>query len=105
MTAPVAGRYLIMATVRWDANADGRRILALELNHSPSRTIARNNVSAVLDERAAFTPEQTVQVVYKLNAGDYVEVFANQDSGGDLGLQVSAAANVLSTFSMQWIAP
>ena len=46
-----------------------------------------------------------MQVVYKLNAGDYVEVFANQDSGGDLGLQVSAAANVLPTFTMQWIAP
>jgi hypothetical protein len=103
MTAPIAGRYLIMATVRWSPNNVGRRILALELNHSVA-TIARNSVSPY-STTGTFAPEQTVQVVYKLNAGDYVEVFANQDSGGDLGLQVSAAANVLPTFTMQWIAP
>ena len=86
MTAPVAGRYLITASVRWDSNANGRRALALELNGTAAQ-IARSNVSAYLQGGAAFNPEQTVQTIYKLNAGDYVEVWAYQDSGGSLDLQ------------------
>ena len=46
-----------------------------------------------------------MQTIYKLNAGDYVEVFANQDSGGDLSIQTAAGVNVVPTFSMQWLAP
>ena len=46
-----------------------------------------------------------MQTIYKLNAGDYIEVFANQDSGGDLSIQASTAVNVVPTFSMQWLAP
>jgi hypothetical protein len=102
MTAPVAGRYLITATVRWASNAVGRRALALELNGTAAQ-IARSNVSPFLQGGAAFNPEQTVETVYKLNAGDYVEVWAYQNSGGPLDLQTTVDNGV--TYSMQWLAP
>lgn len=52
---------------------------------------------------AAFNPEQTTEAVYKLNAGDYVEVWAYQDSGGALTLLTNVDNGV--TFSMEWLAP
>jgi hypothetical protein len=102
MTAPVAGRYLIIATMRWESNAGGRRTVALEVNGTAAQ-IARSNVSPFLNGGAAFNPEQTAQAVYKLNAGDYVEVWAYQDSGSALTLLTGVDNGV--TFSMEWIAP
>ncbi len=106
MTAPVAGRYMIIASARWDSDVDGRRTIALALNGGvgpAGAQIARTNVSPLLNGGAAFTPEQTAMTVYKLNAGDYVEVWAYQNSGAPLAL-LSAVDNGI-TFSMQWIAP
>jgi hypothetical protein len=103
MTAPIAGRYLIVATARWQNNDQGRRTIALEVNGTAAQ-IARSNVSAYFQGGAnPLQPEQTAQAVYKLNAGDYVEVWAYQDSGGALNL-LSAIDNGV-TFSMQWLAP
>jgi hypothetical protein len=102
MTATVAGRYLITASVRWASNSAGRRALALEVNGTAAQ-IARSNVSPFLQAGAAFNPEQTVETVYQLKAGDYVEVWAFQNSGGPLGLQSPVDNGI--TFSMVWIAP
>jgi hypothetical protein len=102
MTAPVAGRYLITASVRWASNSAGRRALALELNGTAAQ-IARSNVSPYLQGAAAFNPEQTVGSVYQLKAGDYVEVWAYQNSGAPLDLQSTVDNGI--TFSMVWIAP
>jgi hypothetical protein len=102
LTAPVAGRYLISASVRWNPHANGRRTLAVELNGTVAQ-IARSNVSANWATTASFSPEQTAETIYKLNAGDYVEVWAYQDSGGPLNLQYLVDNGI--TFSMQWIAP
>jgi hypothetical protein len=103
MTAPIAGRYLIVATARWQNNDQGRRTIALEVNGTAVQ-IARSNVSAYFQGGVnPLQPEQTAQAVYMLNAGDYVEVWAYQDSGGALNL-LSAIDNGV-TFSMQWLAP
>jgi hypothetical protein len=102
LTAPVAVRYLIIASVRWNPHANGRRTLAVELNGTVAQ-IARSNVSAYWATTANFGPEQTAETIYKLNAGDYVEVWAYQDSGGSLNLQHLVDNGI--TFSMQWIAP
>ena len=105
MTAPVAGRYLITASVRWDSNTNGRRVIALNVNYPAAgwAQIARSSVSGHWSTTPAFYPEQTAQTVYKLNAGDYVEVWAAQDSGSTLNLMTNVDNGV--TFSMQWIAP
>jgi hypothetical protein len=103
MTAPIPGRYLIVATARWQNNDQGRRTIALEVNGTAAQ-IARSNVSPYSAGGVnPLQPEQTAQAVYKLNAGDYVEVWAYQDSGVALGL-LSAIDNGV-TFSMQWLAP
>jgi hypothetical protein len=99
VTAPIAGRYLITATVRWEANPTGRRALAIDYNSSLQ--IARSNVSAYAS--AAYNPEQTATTVYRLNAGDNVGVYVMQDSGASLNLMTGVQNGV--TFSVQWIAP
>jgi hypothetical protein len=105
MTAPIAGRYLITASARWDSNPAGRRVIALNVNYPATgwKQIARSSVSADWATTAAFYPEQTAQTVYKLNAGDYVEVWVAQDSGSALNLMVGVDNGV--TYSMQWLAP
>ena len=105
MTAPITGRYLITASARWDSNAAGRRVIALNVNYPAAgwAQIARSSVSANWTTTAAFYPEQTAQTIYKLNAGDYVEVWVAQDSGSALDLMVGVDNAV--TFSMQWLAP
>jgi hypothetical protein len=105
MTAPIAGRYLVTASVRWDSDTAGRRLVALNVNYPAAgwTQIARSNVSAHFAGVAAFYPEQSVQTVYKLNAGDYVQVWVAQNSGVPLDLDVGVLNAV--TFSMQWLAP
>ncbi len=103
MTAPVAGRYLIVANARWESDAAGRRTIALEVNGTAAQ-IARSNVSGYWQGGVVpLSPEQSVQAVYRLKAGDYVEVWAYQDCGTTLNLITSVDSAV--TFSMQWIAP
>ena len=48
--------------------------------------IARSNVSPPSQPPIHSRPEQSAQAIYKLNAGDYVEVCAIQDSGSPLGI-------------------
>ena len=99
LTAPVAGKYLIMASAEWASNTSGRRLLIILLNGSTE--IARDSVSP--SNTGVFHPEQTVETVYQLAAGDYVEVMASQDSGSPLNVLVDGLAS--PAFSMDWIAP
>jgi hypothetical protein len=101
MTAPIAGRYLIVATARWAPDNAGRRTLALVVNGTAPQ-IARSNVSAY-STNSNLAPEQTAEAIYKLNAGDYVVVWAYQDSGSVVDLLTAVDNGV--TFTMQWIAP
>lgn len=80
MTAPIAGRCFIVASARWNPNSAGRRTIALEVNGTAAQ-IARPDVSAYMTT-GSLGPEPAAQTVYRLNAGDYVEVWACQDSGG-----------------------
>jgi Pentapeptide repeats (8 copies) len=102
MTAPIAGRYLIVANARWESNVNGRRTIALEVNGTVAQ-IARSNATAATWTGTAFNPEQTVEAIYKLNAGDYVEVLAYQDSGSPLTLLTNVDNGV--AFAMEWLAP
>ena len=105
MKAPVAGKYLIIATARWNANTSGRRTLALAVDYGIDASfhqIARSSISPYYIG-STLSPEQTVEAVYNLKAGDYVEVWAFQDSGSAVDLMTSVDNGV--TFSMQWLAP
>jgi hypothetical protein len=101
LTAPVAGKYLVMASARWSANTVGRRLLILERNGNFSDQPARDSVSPNMS--GAQGPEQTLETVLQLAAGDYVTVIAYQDSGSTLTVQNNG--NTGPTFSMDWLAP
>jgi hypothetical protein len=102
LTAHATGRYLIMASARWGANSSGRRTIALVVTHNGAqRQIARTNESAYATTVLAL--EQTAQAVFPLKAGDYVEVWAYQDSGGPLPLLTNVEDGV--TFTLEWLAP
>jgi hypothetical protein len=103
LTAPVAGKYLIMASCRWPKNTQGRRVMGLYKNGGSS--ITQNQVSPYYETTApaGLDVEQTVQSVTQLAAGDYVTAAVYQDSGGAL-LLPGEGAN-LNWVSMVWIAP
>lgn len=101
LTAPVAGKYLMIATARWDNNTAGRRLLFFQLNGSNANQLARDSVSP--NNSSTFGPEQNVETVYQLAAGDYVQVIAYQDSGSTLSVEYDGLAG--PTFSMIWLAP
>ena len=102
LTAPVAGKYLVMASCRWATHASGRRVLALTKNGSED--LAQDQVSPMMNtaDTTMINVEQTVTAVCQLQAGDYVVVRAYQDRGGALTLFAGTGTN---WFSMVWLTP
>ena len=93
LTATTAGKYVITATIEWEANSANQRLLAIQLNGTT------NLVVATQDANASGTTRMTVTTVYLLAATDYVEMVGFQDSGGDLDVLV--AGNYSPEFAMQ----
>jgi hypothetical protein len=84
-TAPVAGYYQISGGVSWLANAAGGRAIRVRINgvnHAGSSVSTPG--TAAIDLRM---PVRTVQAL--LNAGDYVELFVDQDTGGPLNVAIA----------------
>jgi hypothetical protein len=84
ITAPVAGTYIISASVRWD-NAAGDHLLDIEKN---ATTFLAGNVAGAT---ASFLPINSVTTVARLAAGDYVTavVEASQTADTYTGGEVS----------------
>jgi len=76
------GIYLVTAAVTWEANNSGYRLIAIR--DSGGSWIARSLVSADSGNQIA----QHVSIAWALSAADYVEVLCQQDSGGDLDVQI-----------------
>jgi hypothetical protein len=91
LIAPVAGVYEVNASVQWDTNSTGARVIRIEKNAS---------TDLVTDQRTAigFTANSASTMV-KLAAGDFVQALVLQNSGG--------ALNVLglstTSLSMTWV--
>ena len=94
LTAPVAGRYLIAASVAFNFDVDGYRRVFLRVNGSSS--ILRHTVMAVTV--ANIATDISVATLYHLAAGDYVEVRVRHTSGA--ALNINAAAGISPEFSM-----
>ena len=92
LTAPITGLYSVGANVRFASNATGQRQVALRINGTTF--IAYVLVQAANGD-ATFL---NVSTDYQLTAGDYVEVRAYQNSGGNLN--VTASANYSPEFWM-----
>ena len=98
LTCQTAGLYLIIGHISWAASAVGRRVLSILLNGAT--TLATDSRMPVTD--AAIPTRQTCPAMYRLAAGDYVELQVLQLSGGNLNIE--SAANFSPEFSMVLIA-
>lgn len=92
LTAPITGLYLIGGHIIFASNATGRREASIRLNGTTFLEI--NNQPAVNGDDT----EMSVTTLYQFTAGDYVELGANQTSGG--ALDVRSLANISPEFWM-----
>ena len=92
LTAPISGIYQVSGHVNWAANNVGERIVDLYKGGSQvySMTADDNNENLVMVQPFAG--------LIRLNAGEYVEFFLFQDSGGNLMARADE-------FSMHWVGP
>lgn len=79
LTATTAGTYLIIGNVVFTYNATGERIAYIK--HGGSTELARTCVVACA---GSFTTCINVVTLYAMAAGEYVELYAKQNSTGAL---------------------
>lgn len=96
-TAPVAGLYLVTATVTWDQNASGIREIGLRVNGSViydgTRVVNSSNITHV----------QSVSHLIRLAVGDYVEATVWQNTGGALAVDRTFHSGPL--MEIAWLRP
>lgn len=93
MPGGYGGRYAIFGNVRFDTNATGSRAAYILLNGA---TVIAIDVRVAVSGRPG---DVVLSTVYPLVVGDYVELFAFQDSGGDLA--VKSVGNFSPEFRME----
>jgi len=97
LVAPVGGIYLITTSVSWaveSASLNGvNRAVYVEVG---------GHVIAVDQRPPAAETRQVVTTIYRLNAGDTVEVGIGQDAGD---LTANAVGDYAPSLAMAWIAP
>ena len=82
LTCVIPGIYSIYAFALWQASAVGRRVIRVKIN--ATTYISQSIIQAVT------TGDRTghgVEVKWHLNRGDYVSMYVEQDSGGDLNIE------------------
>jgi len=92
LTCKTQGKYLITATIDWEANAAGFRAVYIRLHGT--LFIARHRHEAI-------GSQQTISTIYDLPLNDYAEVLVYQTSGG--ALNVRSMGNHSPEFMMQRI--
>jgi hypothetical protein len=97
LTATRDGLYEVSAGLIWAANTNGSRQLILK----------RDGLDYLAAERAAASPSgetiQNVSTLTRLQAGDFMQATAFQDSGATLSL--AAAGDPRNFFAMDWVGP
>lgn len=87
-TIPAAGWYQVEAAFAWAANANGSRRIYIAKNGDTTNPLAVEWEGPVI----GVTLHQSIGTMAYLNAGDYVEIYGRQDSGGNLNLSAAYAA-------------
>jgi hypothetical protein len=80
--APVAGWYLVIGQVAFAANGTGNRLVEIRINGAGAATNLAQTV--ILTPGAANGSALSAVSLIQLAAGDYVEVYGYQTSGGAL---------------------
>lgn len=86
------GIYVISGAIAWAGNATGARMVGIQVNGIPIASQRGNNLGA------GSTVNQSVTAIYSLAVGDYAELYAIQNSGGNLN--VNAGLNYSPEFAM-----
>lgn len=97
LSAPVTGVYVVSAAAVWLAGDAGSRHIALRKNASTNLA-----TDTVVQATNGAQTAATVTTTALLQAGDYVEVVANQT--GNVSLQVAQEPGS-PEFTMTWVAP
>lgn len=96
-TFQVAGIYLLVGTVSWQANGTGIRASQFQING-----VGLNGGQTTLAGIAGSNVEvPATSVVVAVNLNDYVELYATQTSGGSLSTQASGGD--ASSMSITWL--
>lgn len=92
-----AGRYRVNAVTEWAINATGIRETWFRVNGA--------NIAGSSDRKSATADSITTNAstIVTLVAGDYVEVFVQQTSGGALATIIGGSTYQQSYFEVQWI--
>lgn len=81
ITFTTAGIYMVGGTLRYQSNATGYRNIVIRLNNG-------NNIAEDLKPIvAAIVTISSIATLYQFIAGDYVELCAEQTSGGALNVE------------------
>ena len=83
---PISGRYFVLATASWEANATGTRELALGEIGKLNKNFNYNLISS---SGSTLQTRQSVSAVLYLTKGVYVKAIARQDSGGALNVETN----------------
>lgn len=81
ITVPIPGWYYIWGNAVFDANATGSRVLQIRVGGSTAIAAVRE-----IAPSASANSKMAISTVYYLNADDYVELYAYQNSGGNLDI-------------------
>ena len=103
ISAPEAGLYTIAAAVEFDANATGSRRVQIRKNANATQTSGTLLRSVTVNAVAGAGNPTTIQITFdaQLSAADYVELFAQQTSGGPLNVLGTIAGLYMS---IRWCA-
>lgn len=74
----LAGKWLVQGSIEWAGNATGYRWAQILLNASQVANVTMASTGAAPDTH------QFISTILQLNAGDYVELYGTQSSGGPL---------------------
>lgn len=101
VVATVTGLYQVNVNVTFASNATGVRFLDLRKNAAGVQTGGSSVGSARVHSVTANAAPVGFTVDVPLTAGDYLEVFGFQSSGGSLS---TAAGSVSTYLQMRWVA-
>lgn len=100
-TVQISGVYAVSAAVSWAGNASGRRYHYLRRN---GLYVIPGSAVDVASSGTANMMITTPMVLYFLFNTDYIEVMANQNSGGALNTATGGAASAfVSSLNLKWI--
>lgn len=84
------GVYMFGCCIRWASNATGYRLLQARLNSGGSGSGGTELAQCSNNPLSGTYTQQNLVSLYTFTAGDYVEFFGFQSSGGALNIEASS---------------